>query len=211
MRKLFFLLLAAACTMAAFPAEAGTIAGKIQVATASTASMTSQQGDKENVVVWLEDETKAPDTPLRISQKNLEFSPDFLIAVKGQKVEMPNDDDVAHNVFSFTGPNQFNLGLYAKGEYRTVTFEKTGIVDIFCSIHRHMHARIFVLPSRYFAVGHAGQTFAINDVPPGKHILKAWHERSLMVVKTVIVPKSGTVNLNILLEPGATPVTSAKE
>jgi hypothetical protein len=44
---------------------------------------------------------------------------------------MPNDDDVVHNAYSFTGLNQFNLGLYAKGESRTVVFDHTGIVDVF--------------------------------------------------------------------------------
>jgi len=105
---------------------------------------------------------------------------------------MPNDDDVVHNVYSFTGQNQFNLGLYAKGESRTVVFDQTGIVDVFCSIHHHMHARVFVVPTKYFANGMPGHSFTLADVPPGKYVLKAWHQRSRMLQKIIVVPASGS-------------------
>ncbi len=211
------LLIVAAALLGIFalPASAGTVSGRIRLASVS-ASAGAPAGDKEHVVIWLEgqEESKPPEIPVRISQHDLQFSPDFLIAVKGQRVDMPNDDDVAHNVFSFTGMNQFNLGIYAKGENRSVTFDKTGIVDMFCSIHHQMHARIFVVPTKYFAGALPGQSFSITDVPPGKYVLKAWHERSRMLERTVVVPKTGAVTENLVLEPGATAGTvkqAAKE
>ncbi|HYX52701.1 MAG TPA: hypothetical protein VE783_04570, partial [Candidatus Limnocylindrales bacterium] len=99
-----------ACTL---PAFAGTVSGKIKLGNTTNASAGAATGEKETAVVWLEgqQDPKPPETAVKISQKNLQFSPDFLVAVKGQKVDMPNDDDVAHNVFSFTGQNQFNLGV----------------------------------------------------------------------------------------------------
>jgi plastocyanin len=197
---------------AANAANAGTVSGKIKLGNVSAASTSQAAGEKENVVIWLEgqDQGKPPEAALKISQKNLQFSPDFLVAVKGQKVDMPNDDDVAHNVFSFTGMNQFNLGVYAKGEFRSVSFDKTGIVDVFCSIHRQMHARIFVVPTRYFVNSVPGQAFTISDVPPGRYVLKAWHERSRMLERTVVVPKSGVITENVVLENAPTTATAAK-
>jgi len=197
----------------AVPASAGNVTGKIKLDKVSSASAGVPAGEKEHVVIWLEgqDDFRPPQDAVKISQRNLQFAPDFLIAVKGQRVDMPNDDDVAHNVFSFTGMNTFNLGVYAKGEYRSVTFDKTGIVDLFCSIHRQMHARIFVVPTRYYAGALPGQSFSINDVPPGKYVLKAWHERSRMLERTVIVPKSGVITENLVLEPGATSNDAVKQ
>lgn len=197
----------------AIPASAGSVTGKIRLDKVASASAGTPAGDKEHVVIWLEgqDDPRPPQDAVRISQRNLQFSPDFLIAVRGQRVDMPNDDDVAHNVFSFTGMNTFNLGIYPKGEYRSVTFDKTGIVDLFCSIHRDMHARIFVVPTRYYAGALPGQLFSINDVPPGKYVLKAWHERSRMLERTVIVPKTGVVTENLVLEPGAAPNDPVKQ
>lgn len=198
--------------LAVIPANAGTVSGKIRLGNVSAAGTNQTAGEKENVVIWLEgqDQGKPPETALKISQKSLQFSPDFLVVVKGQKVDMPNDDDVAHNVFSFTGMNQFNLGVYAKGEFRSVSFDKTGIVDVFCSIHRQMHARIFVVPTRYFVNSVPGQTFTISDVPPGRYVLKAWHERSRMLERTVVVPKSGAITENVVLENAPTTATAQK-
>lgn len=170
-------------------------------------------GGKENVVIWLEGvhDAKPPETPVKISQHNLQFAPEFAIAVTGQKVEMPNDDDVVHNVYSFTGTSPFNLGLYGKGESRTVSFDQAGIVDVFCSIHHQMHARVFVVPTKYFANSLPGHSFTMSDVPPGRYVLKAWHERSHMIEKIIVVPASGVVTSDITLETGAQTATSAKK
>jgi plastocyanin len=195
------------------PAHAGNVSGKIRLANVSTPAANQAAGEKENVVIWLEGahDSKPPETTIKISQKSLQFSPEFAIAVKGQKIEMPNDDDVVHNVYSFTGLNQFNLGLYAKGESRTVVFEQTGIVDVFCSIHHQMHARVFVVPTKYFANSMPGHSFTLADVPPGKYVLKAWHQRSHMMEKTIVVPASGNVTADINLEAGPQPAAIAQQ
>ena len=81
-------------------------------------------------------------------------------------------------------------------------------MDIFVSIHRQMHARIFVVPTRYFANSLPGQSFTINDVPPGKYVLKAWHERSRMMERMVIVPKAGGLIEDVVLESAPATATS---
>lgn len=191
---------------------AGSVTGKIKLANVAGSAHASVPGEKENVVIWLEgqEESQVPDTPVKISQKNLQFAPDFVVVMKGQKVDMPNDDDVAHNVYSFNGANQFNLGIYPKGENRSVSFEKTGIVDVFCSIHRQMHARVFVVPTRYFVTSLPGQAFSIQDVPPGRYVLKAWHERSRMVERSIVVPKAGAVTENLVLDRALSTTTAQR-
>jgi plastocyanin len=211
-RNLIAMLVAFGMLLVA-PANAGTISGKIRLANVSGPVANQAAGGRENVVIWLEGvhDAKPPEAPLKISQRNLQFAPDFAIAVMGQKVDMPNDDDVVHNVYSFTGTSPFNLGLYGKGEMRTVSFEQAGIVDVFCSIHHQMHARVFVVPTKYFATTLPGHSFTMTDVPPGKYVLKVWHERSHMIEKAVVVPASGVVISDILLEAGAQAATSAKK
>jgi plastocyanin len=195
------------------PAHAGSVSGKIRLSTVSTPAANQAAGGNENVVIWLEGtrDSKPPETPVRISQRNLQFSPEFAIAVKGQKIEMPNDDDVVHNVYSFTGSSQFNLGLYAKGEMRTVVLDQTGIVDVFCSVHHQMHARVFVVPTKYFANSMPGHSFTLSDVPPGKYVLKAWHQRSHMMEKNIVVPATGNVMADVTLESGPVPSALAKQ
>jgi plastocyanin len=207
------LVLLAAAMLVPVPAHAGNVSGKIRLSTISSPAANQAAGGNENVVIWLEGmrDLKPPETPVRISQRNLQFSPEFVIAVKGQKIEMPNDDDVVHNVYSFTGSSQFNLGLYGKGEMRTVVLDQTGIVDVFCSVHHQMHARVFVVPTKYFANSMPGRSFTLTDVPPGRYVLKAWHQRSHMMEKIIVVPATGNVTADVTLETGPVPSALAKQ
>ena len=114
---------------------------------------------------------------LEIHQKDASFSPVFLAIAAGETVVMPNDDLIFHNVFSYSTPNDFDLGLYPRGESRTKTFLYPGVVRIYCSIHESMNATIFVSPSSYFSVAGPGGAFSIRDVPPGKYRLRTWNRR----------------------------------
>jgi plastocyanin len=201
-RAVLTLLALVLCTGAAY---AGNITGKIQWKRPNGASQPGPTKDK--IVVWLEteQETQPPAIPLTIEQKNLQFLPDFVIAVKGQKIDMPNDDDVAHNVYSYSQNSKFNLGLYPKGESRSLTFDRPGVVEIFCSIHRYMHVRVFVVPTPYFAVAGSAGTFTIANVPAGNYTLKVWTDRARMFSTQVSIPKTGTASSAVLLEaPGGT-------
>jgi len=114
---------------------------------------------------------------LEIRQKSASFSPTFLAIAAGETVVMPNDDVIFHNVFSYSTPNDFDLGLYPRGESRAKTFQYPGVVRIYCSIHESMNATIFVSPSTYFAVAGPTGAFSIRDVPPGHYRLRTWNRR----------------------------------
>jgi len=110
------------------------------------------------VVVFLESIDGDAPTPgsalptASIHQSGARFEPDFLAVAVGQTVEMPNDDVIYHNVFSYSRPNDFDLGLYAAGESHAVRFAHPGLVRIYCSIHDEMDGLIFVAPSRLYAM-----------------------------------------------------------
>jgi plastocyanin len=120
---------------------------------------------------------RAPRGPVEIKQENARFHPSFRAIVAGQTVEMPNFDGIYHNVFSYSRPNDFDLGTYPTGESRSITFEHPGIVKVYCSIHERMNATIFVAPSPWFAVAGAAGRYAIADVPAGRYVLRTWAER----------------------------------
>jgi hypothetical protein len=123
-----------------------------------------------------------------------------LTVVAGQTVTFPNEDDVAHNVFSLSAAKKFKLGIYPKGDTRDVSFEKPGIIDLFCSIHRHMHAVIVVTPNEFFAQTELGKPFAIENVPAGEYTIKTWNAAHKIVEQTVSVPADGDVQVTIQLE-----------
>jgi plastocyanin len=174
MRRALALALLAALLPARAPA--GEVRGRLQLALPGL--RLDQLGP---IVVYLEGGpgtapvSAAP--PAEIRQRNAQFSPPFLAVARGRNVAMPNDDAIYHNVFSFSAPNDFDLGLYPAGESRAVAFRHSGVVRIFCSIHEGMTGTLFVAPTPWFALADADGGFEISGVPEGRFRLRTWAER----------------------------------
>jgi plastocyanin len=136
----------------------------------------------------------------RIAQRGAQFTPHVLPVREGTVVEWPNHDEIFHNVFSMSEAKPFDLGLY-KGnpESKRVTFDKPGRVDVYCSIHSSMHCVVLVLENPYFAVTDGRGHYTIENVPPGKYRLKAWHERLPPQTAEIIVPATGEVRTDFVL------------
>ncbi len=151
-------------------------------------------------VVWLVGPETQPipnDEPV-MAQHGGQFLPSFLVIVAGQTVSMPNEDQVAHNVYSLSPSKQFDLGFYAKGEHKTVTFDRPGLVDVQCLIHAFMRAKILVVPNRYYSRIAADGTFHIRNVPAGRFNLTFWGDGMTTFVREVRVPsKAGAVSFPV--------------
>lgn len=150
--------------------------------------------------------TPPPPGKATVVQKDAAFEPRVLPISVGSTVQWPNEDDIYHNVFSMSEPREFNLGLYSAQETPPViTFDKTGRVDVFCSIHTKMHCIVLVLPNPWFALSDARGRFVIRDVPAGTYKLRAWHERLPSATKEIIVPAEGEVTVDFVLGLEALP------
>ena len=125
------------------------------------------------------------------------FIPHVLPIVKGSTVRFPNQDPIFHNVFSLSGTKSFDLGRYPKGDSRSVVFEETGIVPVFCHLHSDMSAIILVLDNPYFAVPDPDGQYRIENIPAGSYTLVAWHERSEQVEQQVEVVAGQALELDI--------------
>ncbi len=79
-----------------------------------------------------------------INQKGKVFSVTDVTIKKGDTLVFVNDDNVAHNIFSTSPGNDFNLGSQAPGTSVPVTFDKAGEVDILCAIHPLMKMKVNV-------------------------------------------------------------------
>jgi len=73
-----------------------------------------------------------------VVQKNKAFSVEELTIKAGDTVKFTNQDDFFHNVFSLSDLKTFDLGSYPKGEFKSVTFDKAGTVEVECAIHPSM-------------------------------------------------------------------------
>ncbi|MFK8014000.1 MAG: plastocyanin/azurin family copper-binding protein [Gammaproteobacteria bacterium] len=79
-----------------------------------------------------------------VLQKDKSFSAESLTIKVGDKVSFANEDEYFHNVFSLSDTKSFDLGSFAAGEERTVTFDAEGEVEVECAIHPSMFITIKV-------------------------------------------------------------------
>ncbi len=160
--------------LASIAQETGTLRGRVALGIEGVGL--AEMGP---IVVYLEGDASPPPTtpPPRVEQKNATFSPGFLVIARGQSVEMRNDDAIYHNVFSFSKPNDFDLGTYPAGKSRSIAFKYPGVVRTYCSIHDSMRGTIFVAPTRHFATVDGAGRFVMRDVPTGHHRVRTWCER----------------------------------
>ena len=134
-----------------------------------------------------------------MDQHNETFVPHVLAITTGTTVDFPNSDRIYHNVFSLSKTKSFDLGRYAAGHARSVTFDRPGIVRVFCDIHSHMNAFILVFSHPFFAITDAEGRYRIENVPPGSYRMIAWNEGVSSEPKPIVVPDGGVAELDFTL------------
>jgi plastocyanin len=196
-------LLVAAAVVAGAPARAvGTIQGRVVVTDVPVAAVRPSVTDlgparpdpvdRRRAVVYLDwAPQKAfeelPARRARMDQRGEQFAPRVLAITVGTIVDFPNNDAKFHNVFSLSRVKKFDLGRYPVGRSKAVTFDKPGIVPVFCDIHSHMSAYILVFSHPFFAVTDAEGRYAIPNVPPGNYRLMIWSELGQAAPRNIVV------------------------
>jgi plastocyanin len=152
-----------------------------------------------NVVLYLE-HAPALDAaaPARASmrQEDERFAPHVLPILVGTTVDFPNADDVFHNVFSLSRAMTFDLGRFPKGSAKSVQFDRSGVVQVFCHIHSDMSAVVLVLDNAFHTVPTANGRYTLAGVPPGEYTVVGWHERIKPISRTVRVVAGETTRLD---------------
>lgn len=149
-----------------------------------------------------------PDRPVKpdpldettaITMTRKQFAPRVTAVTLGSEIDFPNEDGILHNVFSLSGENRFDLGLYRRGKSESARFDHPGIVQVFCNVHHSMVAYVLVLDTPFYTrVGRDG-AFRLENVPPGPGKLVVWHERAEPKSLRVTVPKTGELDITLEL------------
>lgn len=78
--------------------------------------------------------------PAAVTIKDFAFDPQILTIKKGTKVTWTNQDAATHQIKS----TAFNSQELSKGQSFSYTFDETGTIDYFCSIHPTMTGKVIV-------------------------------------------------------------------
>ena len=81
------------------------------------------------------------------------------------------------------------------------TLQITGFFDIRCDAHTFMQASMHVFEHPYFTMTDSTGRFEMAQVPPGTYRLRMWHEALGARTKTITVPSTGPLILDLGLSP----------
>lgn len=159
--------------------------------------------------VWLDPVTgtppRIPRDPVTMDQSGVRFVPRIVSVQSGDQVEFLNSDPVFHNVFSLSPAKSFDLGRYRKGSSRLVTFERPGVVKVFCDIHSQMAGFVVVTDTPFFTLSDDAGRYEVAGVPAGRYHVHVWAEgmKAPSMMGVVDVPAQGVVEFTASLVPGS--------
>jgi plastocyanin len=162
-----------------------------------------------DVAVFIKQEgvgpTTLPDAPATMDQRDTHFVPHMLVIRKGQSVEFPNSDVVAHHVYSFSKPNNFVLPLYKGDAHDPITFDHDGVVTLGCNIHDHMLGYIVVVDTDVFGTtDEAGRVSLSVDDDAAEYTVHIWsprlREAEASLSKKLLIPDHEDAQLTFTLQ-----------
>jgi len=110
-----------------------------------------------------------------VDQVDKEFTPKVTAILVGTPVTFPNNDNVRHQVYSFSPAKRFELPLYAGVPAQPVVFDKPGVVVLGCNIHDWMVGYVYVSESPYFAKTDKDGKASLADLPLRQYVVRVWH------------------------------------
>ena len=150
--------------------------------------------ERSRVVIYLEsaalDTQEAPPEETEVRQTDRRFVPDIVVVSAGSTVSFPNMDPIFHNIYSLSKARSFDLGSYDKGQTRKVKFPKPGIIEVYCHLHPNMAATVVVTPNRWFARPDSTGHYRVENVPPGRYTVVAWHKTAGFFRKAIVIGAS---------------------
>jgi plastocyanin len=155
--------------------------------------------ERSHVVVYLEGNLPSDKVTVELNQQDRRFAPDLVVIPAGSSVSFANLDPIFHNVFSLSQSKSFDLGNYPKGQSRTVTFPKPGVVFVDCHLHSNMSAAIVVTPNRWSTRVDPSGHFVLSGIRPGTYTIVAWHRAAGFFRKTIHVTETGVTTVDFAI------------
>lgn len=139
--------------------------------------------------------------PLRMSQRDMQFSPFVLAVPVGADVSFSNEDKVRHQIFSFSPAKRFELKLFGHDQTHSIHFDKPGVVALGCNIHDNMVAYVKVTDAPFAVVTDGSGRAVFHGLPGGSAQVRAWQPYLRApgneLQATVAIPRTGSVERDL--------------
>jgi plastocyanin len=130
----------------------------------------------EFAVIYINEQSvKLAENTVIIDQVDKEFIPYVTAIRRGSAINFPNNDDIRHQVYSFSAPKHFELPLYNGAELSPVIFDKNGAVALACNIHDWMKAYVYVVDTDKFTLTDEAGQGVLQNLPNGEYEVMVWH------------------------------------
>lgn len=150
--------------------------------------LVDSDGGLANVLVYIKSGLEKKDYPVPtesvlLDQTNCLYEPYVMGVMVNQKIRIRNSDPTLHNVHATpkpgSGNREFNFTQPIQGMETEKSFPAVEIPIRFkCDVHPWMFAYVAVFDHPFFAVTGLDGTFTIKNVPKGKYVLEAYHEKT---------------------------------
>jgi len=102
------------------------------------------------------------------------FEPELLAVRAGTTVTIENNDDVTHDVYSFSDARPFSVHLAVGARQALPVFARGGVVVVGCKVHGDMLGYIYVTDAPYFGKTDSRGYLRLAGLPPGRYSLGVW-------------------------------------
>ena len=159
-----------------------------------------------NVIVYIKEglsgDFPVPEDKPVIDQNGCTYKPHVLTCMVKQTVIVRNSDSTLHNIHGLPRKNaEFNFGQPRVKMEKEMTFTKEEIFRVKCDVHPWMSAWVGVFKHPFHDVSGTKGTFEIKDLPAGKYVVAAWHERFGEVTQDVEIADGDEKEISFTLSP----------
>lgn len=147
-----------------------------------------RRGGVASTVVWLEGiragrALEVPEAPIAVELADCSFRPHVSVVPVGARIAFRNEEGILHNVHASwvdrTGASQpwLSEGLPVRGSSHVAEVARPGVARLVDdAAHPWMLGWIHAFAHPYYAVSDADGRFQLQGIPPGRYVLRAWHE-----------------------------------
>jgi plastocyanin len=165
-------------------------------------------GTLSNVVVYLSsgdappENTAVPGMPKTLDQKGCRYAPHVLAVQTNQELQVINDDHTVHNIHPLPKENrEWNKAQPPGAPPLTEAFGRPEFIPVKCNIHPWMHGYIAVLKTPRYSVTSSDGAFALENLPPGKYTVTAWHEAYGTQTQEIVINGNEKKTLDFVFKP----------